>query len=186
MMISGLTLHPDFITPAEEKDLLDILDAQPWRADFQRRVQHYGYRYDYKARQVTSDLYLGPLPSWLQGLAERLTHSGLFPDLPDQVIVNEYLPGQGIAPHIDCVPCFGGVIASLSLASDVVMDFGRPDNFRKTAERLPARSLLVMSGPARYHWQHGIAKRKTDVVDGEKIIRQRRVSLTFRCVVMGG
>ena len=184
-MIPGLILHPDFISRAEEGDLLGILDTQPWRADLQRRVQHYGYRYDYKARQVTSDLYLGPLPSWLQDLAERLTRSHFFSDLPDQVIVNEYLPGQGIAPHIDCVPCFGGVIASLSLGSDVVMDFGRPHDFRKTAQRLPVRSLLVMTGAARYHWQHGIAKRKTDVVDGQKILRQRRVSLTFRCVVMG-
>lgn len=185
MMIPGLTLHPDFISHAEEKDLLGMIDAQPWRGDLQRRVQHYGYRYDYKARQVTSDLYLGPLPPWLQGLAERLTHSGFFSDLPDQVIVNEYLPGQGIAPHIDCVPCFGGVIASLSLGSDVVMDFGRSDGSEKISHRLPARSFLVMRGAARYHWQHSIAKRKTDVVDGQKIIRQRRVSLTFRCVVMG-
>jgi alkylated DNA repair dioxygenase AlkB len=185
MIIPGLTLHPDFISRAEEGDFLGVIDAQPWRADFQRRVQHYGYRYDYKARQVTPDLYLGPLPPWFQGLAERLTHSGFFPDLPDQVIVNEYLPGQGIAPHMDCVPCFGDVIASLSLGSDVVMDFGRSDGSEKISHRLPARSLLIMTGAARYHWQHSIAKRKTDVVDGQKIIRQRRVSLTFRCVVMG-
>jgi alkylated DNA repair dioxygenase AlkB len=185
MMIPGLTLHPNFITPAEEGDLLSMIDTQPWRADLQRRVQHYGYRYDYKARQVTSDLYLGPLPVWLQVLAESLVQRGLFPHLPDQVIVNEYLPGQGIAPHIDCVPCFGSVIASLSLGSDVVMDFGRSDGSEKISHRLPARSLLIMTGAARYHWQHSIAKRKTDVVDGQKIIRQRRVSLTFRCVVMG-
>jgi alkylated DNA repair dioxygenase AlkB len=185
MMIPGLALYPDFISHAEEGDLLGILDAQAWRGDLQRRVQHYGYRYDYKARQVTPDLYLGPLPSWLQDLAERLAHSGFFSDLPDQVIVNEYLPGQGIAPHIDCVPCFGGVIASLSLGSDVVMDFGRPEGSEKISHHLPARSLVVMTGPARYHWQHGIAKRKTDVVNGQKIPRQRRVSLTFRCVVMG-
>ena len=185
MMIPGLTLHPDFISRAEEGDLLSMIDAQPWRADLQRRVQHYGYRYDYKARQVTPDLYLGPLPAWLQDLAYLLVQNGVFLNVPEQVIVNEYLPGQGIAPHIDCVPCFRDVIASLSLGSDVVMDFGRPDGSEKISHRLPARSLVVMTGPARYHWQHGIAKRKTDVVDGQKIIRQRRVSLTFRCVVMG-
>ncbi len=185
MMIPGLTLYPDFITPAEEAEILGILDAHPWRGDLQRRVQHYGYRYDYKARQITPDLYLGPLPVWLENLAHFLVQNGLFPNVPDQVIVNEYLPGQGIAPHIDCVPCFGGVIASLSLGSDVVMDFGRPDGSEKISHRLPARSLVVMTGPARYHWQHSIAKRKTDGVDGQKILRQRRVSLTFRQVVMG-
>ena len=29
---------------------------------------------------------------------------------------------------------------------------------------LPARSLLVLSGPARYFWSHGIAPRTTDKV----------------------
>ena len=35
--------------------------------------------------------------------------------------VNEYLPGQGIAQHVDCVPCFGGTVASLSLLSPCTM-----------------------------------------------------------------
>ena len=45
---------------------------------------------------------------------------------------------------------------------------------------LPRRSLLVMRGPARFAWQHGIAPRKTDVVAGTVRPRARRVSLTIR------
>lgn len=33
----------------------------------------------------------------------RLQQAGLFADTPDQVIINEYQPGQGISAHIDCV-----------------------------------------------------------------------------------
>jgi hypothetical protein len=41
-----------------------------------------------------------------------------------------------------------------------------------------------MQGDARHLWLHGIPPRKTDVVDGRKIERSRRLSLTFRNVVL--
>jgi hypothetical protein len=63
--ISGLSCLPDFIDSAEEKRLLNIINGLPWLDDLRRRVQHYGYKYDYKARAVSQDLYLGPLPDWL-------------------------------------------------------------------------------------------------------------------------
>ena len=47
---------------------------------------------------------------------------------------------------------------------------------------LPPRSALVLHGAARYAWQHGIATRKSDLVDGQVVPRARRVSLTFRAV----
>ena len=43
-----------------------------WRDDLRRRVQHYGWLYDYKARSITSDMHVGPLPDWLAKLAKRL------------------------------------------------------------------------------------------------------------------
>lgn len=45
---------------------------------------------------------------------------------------------------------------------------------------LPARSMLVLQGPARYEWAHGIAPRTMDKVDGQLIRRGRRVSFTIR------
>lgn len=51
---------------------------------------------------------------------------------------------------------------------------------------LPARSLLVISGEARYLWAHGITPRKFDKVNGILLPRQRRVSFTFRHVVPPG
>lgn len=41
----------------------------------------------------------------------------------DQLIVNEYEPGQGINPHIDNIKLFKSDIASLSLGSDCIMIF---------------------------------------------------------------
>lgn len=181
--IRGLTYLPDYISADEEQALMAHIDQQSWITDLKRRVQHYGYLYDYKARAVTSDAYLGRLPDWLQPLAQRLYDEGTFPAVPDQAIVNEYLPGQGISAHIDCVPCFADTIASLSLGSPAVMQFVNPKTGKKREIPLEERSLIILSGEARYEWMHAIPARKADIVNGLKINRGRRVSLTFRNII---
>ncbi|MDP9195812.1 MAG: alpha-ketoglutarate-dependent dioxygenase AlkB [Pseudomonadota bacterium] len=168
---------------AQEVLLLSRIDSQPWRADLKRWVQHYGWRYDYKERTVRSDAFLGPLPDWLRSLCHRLHDKGIFPSPPHQVIVNEYLPGQGISAHIDCIPCFGKAIASLSLGSACVMDFSNPETGQKKPVFLEQCSLVVLSGPARYEWQHRITARKSDIIGGIRTARRRRAFLTFRTAV---
>ncbi|MFO0608588.1 MAG: alpha-ketoglutarate-dependent dioxygenase AlkB [Polyangiales bacterium] len=179
--VPGLSLVPDWITAEDERVLLAEVDAAPWRDDLQRRVQHYGWRYDYKARRVDASMRLGPLPPWAARLAARLAEEGRDARAPDQVIVNEYAPGQGIARHVDCVPCFGPVVLSLTLGSGCVMDLQGPDG-AKVPVALPPRGLLVLAGESRVRWSHAIAGRKSDVVGGAKVARGRRVSLTFRTV----
>lgn len=182
--IPGLTYIPDFISPQQQDFLLSQIDQQSWLTDLKRRVQHYGYKYDYKARTVGNDAYLGPLPDWLSPLSKKLHDDGIFPSAPDQAIVNEYLPGQGISAHIDCVPCFADMIASLSLGSSCIMDFTNPKTSEKRSIVLEDCSLIVLSGPARYDWQHAIPARKSDIINGIKTERTRRVSLTFRNVIL--
>lgn len=176
----GLTYLENYISEDEADRLVQKIDAAPWRADLKRRVQHYGYRYDYKARQARREDYLGPLPELYQQLAERLTSEGHFQAVPDQVIVNEYQPGQGISAHIDCQPCFGEAIASVSLLSACVMRFAFQTYSQQMELHLQPASLLVLKGEARHMWTHAIPSRKTDVVEGQKHIRARRISLTFR------
>ncbi len=182
--IVGLSYIPHYIDESTEAALLEIIDNQPWMHDLKRCVQHYGWRYDYKARSVTNDLRIGALPDWLQTYAMRLQQAGLFSEIPDQVIINEYEPGQGISAHIDCIPCFANTIASLSLGSPYVMDFTHSKTRKKSSLMLEPRSLLVLRDDARYVWQHAIAGRKTDRYNGQIIQRTRRVSLTFRKVIV--
>lgn len=183
--ISNLTYIPNFITPTEELALLNTIDQQPWITDLKRRVQHYGWKYDYTARRVDELMRLGALPDWLMDYCQRLYDGGHFPKIPDQVIINEYQPGQGIAPHVDCIPCFEETIASISLGSPCVMEFTNPATSEKVAHLLEPRSLIILSGDARYQWKHGIAARKTDKYQGQIIQRGRRISLTFRNVIIG-
>lgn len=182
--IEGLRYTPDFIGEDEEMDLLTTIDGQPWRNDLKRRVQHYGYRYDYSSKQVRPDSYLGPLPCWLETFVGILRQTDYLGGAPDQVIVNDYQPGQGIAPHVDCIPCFGPRIVILSLGSPCLMDFTSCNPGRRDELVLQPRSLLILSGPARYDWKHGIKPRLYDVVNGMKLARRRRVSVTFRTVLV--
>ncbi len=182
--IQGLSYIPDFITRDEESAFIAKIDQKPWLSDLKRRTQHYGYKYDYQTRAVSPDTYLGELPSWLDRLGRKLNADGLFPDIPDQVIINEYMPGQGISAHVDRTTCFTTAIASLSLGSSCIMQFANPVTGEKKDVFLEERSLAVFADEARYEWTHCIPARKSDKVDGFKIERGRRISLTFRKVIL--
>ena len=184
--IPGLRYTENFLSGDEQDSALDAIDAMPWRDDLRRRVQHYGWRYDYRSRIVTRDMRLGPFPSWLSLLAGRLRQAGLLDEFPDQAIVNEYLPGQGIAMHIDR-QCFGPVVATISLADAWRMDFRQLRQPEASTEHLLLRagSVLTLSDAARYRWLHGIAPRhrERDAQAGWRP-RRRRVSVTFRTVLL--
>ena len=72
MAVGGLKYVAGFVAGPDEASLLAAVDAEPWLADLKRRVQHYGYRYDYKARKVDPSMHLGTLPDrrspWRLGL----------------------------------------------------------------------------------------------------------------------
>ncbi len=176
----GLQNHAEALDEGEQQHLLSSIGQSRWQNDLKRRVQHYGYRYDYKARRVDSSMSLGPLPSFLSDVARKLLDARVLSTMPDQAIVNEYLPGQGIAPHVDCVPCFDDTVSTLSLGWAYELEFSRPATNEKQVVLLEPGSVLTMQGEARYLWRHEIKKRMND----RGIPRRRRVSLTFRNVLL--
>jgi alkylated DNA repair dioxygenase AlkB len=172
--VPGLRYLPEYLTESGEAGLVAAIDASPWNTDWKRRRQPYGGAYGRGSDAP-------PIPDWGRRLADRLFDDGLIPEPFDQMLVNEYLPGQGIARHRDYAP-YGRTVASLSLLSPCVMDFHQPATGRRERLLLEPRSLLILSDTARFAWQHGIAPRKTDVWHGLPIRRGRRVSVTFRFV----
>jgi alkylated DNA repair dioxygenase AlkB len=165
-----------WLSAGEEAALVAGVDAGEWSTDIARRVQQYGLRYTGRTGATPTDA--GPLPPWLDPLLNRLLDEG-FARRPEQVNVNEYLPGQGIARHTD-IAYFGPVVAIVSLLSATTMVFEQPETGARCELRIEPRSLVVLSGESRSTWQHSIPKRRTDVVAGLKVPRQRRISLTFR------
>jgi alkylated DNA repair dioxygenase AlkB len=178
--IPGLLLIKNFLTDVEEKNLIKEINSRPWLLSLKRRTQHYGYKYDYTSRNTSE--YLGELPNFMDFVIERMIDEKLFESRPDQCIANEYEPGQGISPHIDVAKIFGNEVASISLGSDIIMDFYDSQN-AKTSILLPRKSLLLLKDEARYQWKHGIAERKKDQLENKMtLFRKKRISLTFRTV----
>ncbi|KAI1175555.1 hypothetical protein F4777DRAFT_322430 [Nemania sp. FL0916] len=82
--------------------------------------------------------------------------------------------------------------ATTTKDKDTVMAEPKPE--KEAPERefvdidLPPRSMMQMSGDARLHWEHGIAKRKKDVLADGTTVRARgdRWSITYRWLRAGG
>ena len=182
--VPGLQYIPNFVAQEKHDALLAVIDDLPWLGDLKRRVQHYGYKYDYKKRAIDASMKVGDLPDWAVLLSQQAVEQKLSPYLFDQVIVNEYEPGQGISRHVDCEPCFDDVIISVSLGAPCVMHFTALKDKQNVPVILEPRSAVVLSGDARYKWQHSIRANKKEVAHGQTIVRARRVSLTFRKVIL--
>jgi alkylated DNA repair dioxygenase AlkB len=139
-------------------------------------VQIYGYHYNHRRRAAYQ---IGELPQWATDLAVRLWRDGLVPNAPDQMVANEYRPGSGMFAHVDQA-VFGDTIASVSLGSSCVMQFSNSEAERTEELLLEPRSVLLLSGEARWAWTHEIPARTVDIWQNRERPRSRRVSLTFR------
>ena len=99
------------------------------------------------------------IPDWLRCYVNRVnTIDGLFQEhkKANHVLVNEYLPGNGILPHLDG-PLFHPVICTVSLGSSVLLDFydpirtGESEKGTRFEDRhifsiyIKPRSLLILS-----------------------------------------
>ena len=171
----GLEYHEDFVTPAEEAQLVAVMDGLDYRTVVmrgqvaRRTVRHYGLDYAYD----TGDLVpADPLPDAMLWLRDRCAALiGREPEDLVQILVSRYPEGAGIGWHRDA-PTFGSRIAGVSLRAPCRMRFQRTlkNTPRETyALELAPRSAYVLSGPARWSWQHSIPATKDP-----------RYSVTFR------
>ena len=69
------------------------------------------------------------LPAWLQSVVDRVNSVGALSDSgaspANHVLLNEYLPGQGIMPHTDG-DLFFPLISTVSLGSHAVLNYYEP------------------------------------------------------------
>jgi alkylated DNA repair dioxygenase AlkB len=171
--IPGLILLENVLTPEEQIKLVkEITDLGVWNNELSRRTQHYGYRYDYRAKNISKNDYLGEFPEWLNSLSKKLESQLGF--TPEQAIINEYTKGQQITPHIDAPHLFGPRIASLSLCSATEMIFSNQyKGGDKLKVQLPQGSLVILTGDVRSRWFHSIPP-----------VSQYRLSVNFRTVLI--
>ncbi len=182
---SGLTYIPNFLTQPQAGQLMNTLIESPaWTgvtsAPTSRQVIHFGYTYGYHGEGLWPTTPIpGPLMEPLAGILDR-ADSPI--QKPDQLIVNRYLPGQGISPHIDNARLFGETVTCLTLGSgcEIIFTRGVGEGIESYCLYVEPGSLYIMSGPSRYQWAHSIAGNKTDYVLGKRVTRGTRISLTYR------
>jgi alkylated DNA repair dioxygenase AlkB len=175
----GLRYQPDFVSAAEERELVDRIRQLPL-APFQfgafeghRRVASFGWRYDYTSQSLER---AGELPDWILPFNARVeTYAALPPGAIRQVLFTEYEAGVGIGWHRDKRQF--DVIFGLSLASTCRFRFRRSANGKWDRFTLDARprSLYMMAGASRQAWEHSIPP-----------VPERRYSATFRTMRQAG
>ena len=185
--VSGLYYSANLITDSNE--LIADLDKNNWlpitASAASRKVQHYGYLYDYISRKI--NIPTTPFPNFLTELANELQDICRQLNLIDnnyvfnQCIVNNYKSGQGISRHTD-VKSYGKVIGCYTIGSGATMKFVHSKTGIEYEKYVEPNSLYIMSGDARHIWTHEMLSCKADIVNGIKIPRDRRISITFRNV----
>ena len=124
-----------------------------------RRVIHFGWGYDLDGGGLTPG---PPIPESLVELRARVAPlADRPPERFEEALVTEYRPGATIGWHRDA-PLFGPKVVGVSLAAACRMRFQRgKGDARQVAEvTLEPRSAYVLSGAARWSWQHSIPATK--------------------------
>lgn len=194
----GLHVQENFITEENEKDLIELVEANikeqsenSAQASLKHReVIHYGYKFQYGTNDVdlNDPLAKKDMPALVNGAIDQVMATNLWQDRPDQCTVNRYEPGHGIPHHVDNPKAFSSTLSSLSLGSQVLFEM-KHENGSIFNILLKPRTLLTLTGESRYNWTHGIRSRKSDVVfdpitKTENILQRGvRWSLTLRKII---
>ncbi|KAJ6578769.1 hypothetical protein DFH09DRAFT_347382 [Mycena vulgaris] len=138
---------PDFLTEDEEQYLIRKINEYPqqrWKQLANRRLQLWGGELTSKNVLITQ-----PMPPCVEtypDIINRLKSTGIFTasphGKPNHIIMNEYLPGQGIMPHEDG-PAYFPVVATISLGSHSVFHYYqyKRDAVGAQPERTEGRSI---------------------------------------------
>jgi alkylated DNA repair protein (DNA oxidative demethylase) len=181
----GFEYRDDFISQAEERSMLGVIEPLPFAQVVmrgvvaKRRTAHFGWTYGYYSRRTEPG---PPLPSFLVPVRARFAEwAGIDAELFVEALVTEYPAGATIGWHRDA-PMFGDVVAGLSLGAACRMKF-RPyisppaihtaEGSRRTTHEieLARRSGYVMAGAARRQFEHSIPA-----------VTSPRYSITFRTI----
>lgn len=162
--IPGLVYQADFLSKAEELQIMEIVQSLPLQAakykqyEARRRVISFGGSFDFDSNTLlpTSalDTRLEPLrrrvAAWLELSPEKLIHA----------LVSEYAPGTPLGWHRD-VPDFEA-ICGVSLGGRGTLRFRpypfEPHHAKETVKLcVQGRSIYKMEAEARWAWQHSVS-----------------------------
>ena len=187
--------QPNVLTASQQVDLLAWLHKLPIAITPGQSASW--NTMTYAKRRVA--MFDSPLPGPLAVIASSLVTAGVFELTPNHVLVNEYLPGQGILPHTDgplylpktSTISIGGTHVLLKLAKRLTADqIGIQENKVALEVMLEGTgSLVTFCDEAYTNYVHSIDDQVTEeqasdccrnAKTGTIITRGYRISLTFR------
>lgn len=193
---------PNFITSDQEQSILSHIERTPkprWTQLLNRRLVNYG------GVPHPNGMIAEEIPDWLQSYVDKVNNLGIFESQKaNHVLVNEYLPDQGILPHTDG-PLFYPIISTISCGAHTVLEFTKRESSGDEATRevlfkllLEPRSLLILKDTLYSDYMHGICEINEDTLCdricnydlcentykiGDHLVRRSpRISLTIRNV----
>lgn len=157
----GFQYVPAFLTAEEEALLLKSIEGIQFHTfvfqgyEAKRRVASFGYDYSFDSRKLSRG---ADIPKVFNPLIEKVS-SFLAIDQHSigEMLMTEYPVGAVINWHRDAPPF--DVIIGISLRSECTMRF-RPQNEKDRSRlstisvTLQPRSLYLIKGESRTHWQH--------------------------------
>ncbi|XP_066490841.1 alpha-ketoglutarate-dependent dioxygenase alkB homolog 4 [Tiliqua scincoides] len=127
-LFPGVFLLEDFISPDEERKMVELMDYSTWKpSQSGRRKQDYGPKVNFKKHKLKAGNFTG-LPSFSQEIVTRMKeHSVLNGFLPVEQCNLDYGPerGSAIDPHLDDWWLWGERLVSLNLLSATVLSMSR-------------------------------------------------------------
>ncbi|XP_011250524.1 alpha-ketoglutarate-dependent dioxygenase alkB homolog 7, mitochondrial [Camponotus floridanus] len=174
---NSMKVLPNFISEEEENILMQEVD--PYMKRLRYEYSHWdnaihGYR-ETEWRKWNKDS---------SQILDRVRKKAFPPEMTQLTLVHILdLASEGwIKPHIDSVRFCGGIIAGLSLLTDSVMKLMMEGREKECVEcfLLPRRSLYIMSGVARYKYNHEILKSEESYFEGRHVPKSRRISIICR------
>jgi len=171
----------DVISEEKELELVHFINECEWKdSQSGRKKQDFGPKINFKKKVCKVGSFKG-LPKYS---CDVFTHLQVkYPEqlgdfVPVEVCNLEYVPerGSAIDPHLDDIWIWGPRLVTLNLLSGTVLTLSPLSRQSDEQEmeiniEMPARSLLVLFGEARYKWNHGIKREN---------ITSRRIAITWR------
>lgn len=176
--IKGLWYLPRFLTQSQVKSVKDLIQndielESISKSPNSRKVAHFGYYYAYDRSGLKP---AKKIPNLLRKIANKdklnvITMNDHFLESDfNQVIINQYHPGQQISPHIDHTKLFGPTIFCITIGQPVPIKFQKGNDVI-TIEPCEG-SAYIMTGDARYAYKHSLKNNGDDT----------RYSITYRTV----
>eukprot|EP00510_Aplanochytrium_minuta_P006059 CAMPEP_0184011402 /NCGR_PEP_ID=MMETSP0954-20121128/3808_1 /TAXON_ID=627963 /ORGANISM="Aplanochytrium sp, Strain PBS07" /LENGTH=307 /DNA_ID=CAMNT_0026291217 /DNA_START=74 /DNA_END=997 /DNA_ORIENTATION=+ len=163
----------DFLTKGESNCLEKAISSGVWTKLTNRKLQNYG------GVPHASGTIHEPLPDFLAEVSNVLQSCGVFDQLPNHALVNEYDPGIGLDFHKDG-QYYQDTAAILSLSSPCLIHFAEEATTKVVATLLlEPGSLFFFKGRAFTHLKHGICHTKEEDLSKYSIANQHLLNKDF-------